>query len=432
MPPGRYGLPWLGETLPFVRDPQRFHDARVRRYGPVFKTHLMGKPTVSVSGYDACLFVLTDGMSHLNWADGWPQTFRALLGRSLFVQDGEEHRQKRRLLMAAFNGPALASYVPRMEARVLEHLVRWQAEGELTLLPRIKQLTFEIASDLMLGTDPGADTGPLARAFAALTGGFFTAPLRLPLTPYARALEARETLLAHVGRAVHARRKCPSQDALSHLVHGVDEEGRSLTQRELEDQALLLLFAGHDTTTSFLLSTVRALALHPEALSKAQREQDALDIRGALTPDHLQRMTYLGQVLMEVERMYPPVPGGFRGVAESFELAGHTIPKGFRLSYRVHEAHRDPSVFREPERFDPDRFGPARAEHKKRRVALLGFGGGPRVCLGMAFAKTEMKIVLSHLLRKSAWQLAPRQDLSDALVPMRAPRSGLRVRISAR
>jgi cytochrome P450 len=431
LPPGRDGLPWLGETVSFMRDLEGFHRERIMRHGAIFRTHLLGKPTITVTGYEACLFVLTKATPHLNWSDGWPKTFHDLLGRSLFVQDGEEHKQKRKLLMNAFSGPAMRGYVPSMEDRIIARLEQWARQRSLTLLPAMKHLTFDIASDLLLGTSPGDDTAALSAQFNELTAGFFAFPVAVPFTTYGRAMRARGALLDHVGRAVAKSRVAPRRDALSLLVSAVDENGMRLSDEELKNQSILMLFAAHDTTTSFMLSALRALELHPDVLEQARSEQRALGISSPVTFERLAQMPYLDQILLEVERKYPPVPGAFRGVVKPLRLGDYEVPPGYRINYRVTEAHNDPEVFRHPERFDPARFGVERNEQKARRVPLFGFGAGPRVCLGIAFAKLEMKIMLSHILRHYTWQAEQPQDFSVRRFPMLLPRSGYRVRFAA-
>ena len=115
LPPGRMGLPVLGETLPFIFDP-KFVEKRYRQYGPIFKTRIIGRPTVFMVGPKAVEFVLSSHMDHFSWREGWPDNFKLLLGESLFVQDGEEHRRNRRLMMPAMHGPALGEYVATIES----------------------------------------------------------------------------------------------------------------------------------------------------------------------------------------------------------------------------------------------------------------------------------------------------------------------------
>jgi retinoid hydroxylase len=281
-----------------------------------------------------------------------------------------------------------------------------------------------------LGTVPGSETTQLSTWFSQLTNGLFAIPLRWPGTTYAKALQARDHLLAHLETVIVARQASPSQDALGLLVQSVDENGDRLSLTELKVQALLMLFAGHETTTSMLTCLAMALAQHPEIEQRCRQEQAALVAEGPLCMAQLRQMPYLEQVLKEVERLYPPVGGGFRGVVKPLAFQGYQIPAGWQALYRIDATHRDPRCFADPLTFDPDRFSPERAEHRQFEFNLVGFGGGPRICLGLAFAQMELKIVAALLLRHYAWELLPGQDLTTMAIPTLRPKSGLKVRFA--
>ncbi|MCU0511805.1 MAG: cytochrome P450 [Anaerolineae bacterium] len=429
LPPGSLGLPFIGEPprlldLEFLM--QQYH-----KYGPVFKTRVLGRNIAVFMGPEANRFVLQTGAHYFSWRDGWPPTFKELLGESLFVQDGAEHKQKRRLIMPAFHRQALHHYLGTMEDIALRYLDRWAQQGSFAWLHENKQFTFEIASTLLTGSAPGADTERLSQQFVTLTGGFISVPLRWPWTPYGKALRARAALLRYIDGAIEHRRAHPTDDALSLLVQTRDEEGHALTNQELQAQTLLLLFAGHETSASMLTSMALALWQNPAAWAKARAEQAALNIQGRLTMEHLKDMPYLEQVLKEVERLYPPVPAGFRGVIETFEFNGYTIPQGWTALYPINVAHRDPAVYSNPEQFDPERFSPQRSESSVP-FSLVGFGGGARVCIGYAFAQLEMKVLASHLLRHYTWEIVPGQNLNMIYFPTLFPRDGLKVRFARR
>lgn len=426
LPPGSYGLPIIGETLSFLFDPD-FATKRQKKYGSIFKTKILGRPTVIMVGPEANRFILSSDMHRFSWRDGWPATFKELLGESLFLQEGSQHRRNRKLLMPAFHGPVLANYMATMERITKSYLEKWENLGTFTWFNELKQMTFEIASTLLIGSEPGTLDARLSQWFTELTTGLFSLPLRLSWTPYGRALQARDQLLAHIEQAVLKRQQEPAQDALGLLVQSRDEEGNGLSLEEIKVQALLMLFAGHETTTSMLASFCMALAQNPDVLERARAEQQQLATDSSLTLEQLKQMPYLEQVLREVERLYPPIGGGFRGVEEEFEFNGYYVPKGWMALYRINATHIDSRVYPEPERFDPDRFSPERAEHKKQEFSLVGFGGGPRICLGIAFAQMEMKIFAVHLLRHYSWELLPQQDLTLNPIPTLHPRSGLRV-----
>ncbi|WP_295617605.1 cytochrome P450 [Chamaesiphon sp. GL140_3_metabinner_50] len=422
LPPGQSGLPWIGETISFVTDPD-FATKRRQKYGAIFRTHIIGRPTVVMSGAAANKFILSTHFDKFSWRDGWPDNFQELLGASLFLQEGAEHQRNRRLLMPAFHGKALVNYVETMTKITDRYLTRWEQIGDLTWFPELKNLTFEIASILLIGSEPGAETTELSRLFTELTNGLFTIPVRWSYTTYGRALAARDRILEHIDRVVLERQQTPTQDALGLLVQSQDEAGNRLSITELKVQALLLLFAGHETTTSLVASLCLALAQHPEVLAKARAEQVEIGIDTPISIDSLKQMTYLDRVLREVERMYPPIGGGFRGVVEEFEFNGYRVPKGWQVLYRIPEAHFDAAVYPAPDTFNPDR-----PIDKASDYNFVTYGGGSRICIGMAFAQMELKIIAAMLLRRNSWELLPNQNLTLDPIPTLHPRDGLKVK----
>ncbi|MEM9136700.1 MAG: cytochrome P450 [Cyanobacteria bacterium P01_F01_bin.42] len=431
VPPGSFGLPIIGESLLFLLDPN-FAKKRQARYGSIFKTSILGQKTVVMTGPEASRFLLSTHADHFSWREGWPGTFRELLGESLFLQEGEQHRRNRKLLRPAFHGTALCSYFDTMATLTQNYLDRWETMGSLVWFEEMKQLTFEIASTLLIGNHSGQSTAQLSQWFTELTKGLFVLPIRWPWTTYGKAIAARERLLEHIDAVIEERLESPTEDVLGMLMQSQDENGDRLSREEIKVQALLMLFAGHETTTSMLVSMMMAIAQNPEVWTKAHVEQDALQASGNLDLEQLKQMPYLDQILKEVERLYPPVSGGFRGVLKPFEFEGYHVPAGWKALYRIDETHLDTRCFSNPSQFDPDRFSPERAEHKRLSYSLVGFGGGPRVCLGLAFAKMEMKIVASLLLRNYTWTLEADQDLSLDPIPTLHPRSGLKIQFNRR
>lgn len=424
LPPGHKGLPIVGETLSFVLD-EAFVEKRYREFGPIFRTQLIGRPTVVMVGPEAVELVLSSRMDHFSWREGWPDNFQILLGESLFLQDGEEHRKNRRLMMPSLHGAALVQYVSAMKEITRRYLQKWEVQGEFVWFEEFKQLTFDIASELLLGTKTGEKSVQLSRSFTTMTQGLFAlSPLQLPFTTFGKAIAARNAILDHLTQVVREKSHHPTQDVLSLLCQTTDEEGNQLTEKEVRDQAMLLLFAGHETTTSMLTWLCLELAQNPEVLAKARAEQNAF--QGAeMTLEQLGKMPYLDQILSEVERLHPPVGGGFRGVVKPFEFNGYHVPAGWMVLYSILVTHRLPELYPNPHQFNPDRFHPSQ---KQRPFSLIGFGGGPRLCIGIAFAKMEMKVVAAHLLRHYEWELLTNQDLKNVAVPTSRPKDGLKVK----
>jgi retinoid hydroxylase len=420
LPPGSFGLPLIGETTKFLSDPN-FVDKRRQQHGLIFKTHLIGRPTAVMSGVEANKFILSTNFNKFSWRDGWPKAFKELLGESLFLQEGAEHQRNRRLMMPAFHGKALNNYVDSMATITQTFADRWQAQQEFAWFYEFKQLTFAIASSLLLGTAPNDDNIPqLSQWFTELTNGLFTLPFKIPGTPYAKAIQARDRLLQHVESVIESKTSNPGEDVLGLLMQSVDEDGGKLSIEELKVQAILLLFAGHETTTSLITSICMVLAQRQDIFASLRAEQESLGIDLPLNLGLLKQMTLLDQVIREAERLYPPVGGGFRGVVEEFEFQGYRVPAGWQVLYRIPEAHLDANIFPNPQEFRVDRERPP-------EFSIATYGGGPRVCIGIAFAQMEVKIIAALLVRHHTWELLPNQNLTMSPIPSLHPQDGLRV-----
>ena len=431
LPPGQLGLPVIGETISFLKD-KNFYGQRLKQYGNVFKTNLFGKNTVVMIGAKANQFLFKNENKYV--VATWPKSTQILLGsNSLAVQQGEFHTSRRKLLYQAFQPRALESYLPAMEQITEQYLTKWQQLGEFTWYPEIRDYTFDVASKLLVGSDGGSQT-PLGHLFEEWVQGLFTLPISLPWTKFGKSLRCRQALLQSIENIVQSKKteQKSGEDALSLLLKAKDENGNSLSLEELKDQVLLLLFAGHETLTSALVAFCLLVAQNPQVMEQLRQEQINLGVTTPLTLEQLKQMTYLEQVLKEVLRFIPPVGGGFREVVESFEFEGYLIPKNWLVQYQIAQTHQDPTLYLKYEKFDPERFSPAREEDKQTSFGYLPFGGGLRECLGKEFAKLEMRVFAALLLRKYHWSLLPQQDLNMANGPTPHPVDGLKVKFSLR
>jgi len=429
IPPGNWGWPILGETLAFLQDPE-FAQKRHQRYGPIFKTRLLGNPTIFLQGPEANRFVLTHENQYFQVS--WPPSVKALLGPlSLALQTGHEHLQRRKLMAQAFQPRALAGYSSTMVAITDAYLRQWQQQQTLTWYPQLRRYTFDVACKLLVGLDQASATD-LGHWFETWCGGLFTLPLNLPWTRFGRAYRCRRLLLQGLEDLIRQRQQAPDpgQDALGILLQARDEQGQGLSLAELTDQVLLLLFAGHETLTSAIASLVLLLAQHSPVKQRARAEQAPFCCQ-PLTAETLKQMPYLDQVLQEVLRLIAPVGGGFRRILQPCELGGYRLPQGWSVLYQISLTHQDPNLFPDPSRFDPERFSADGASAKPQPFSHLPFGGGVRECLGKEFARLEMKIFAARLLQAYDWELLPEQDLSLVTVPTPHPKDNLRVRLWA-
>ncbi len=429
LPPGNLGLPLIGETLSFFSD-RHFTSKRLKKYGKIYKTSLLGKKTVVMTGAKANEFLFRNENKYVKAT--WPKSTQILLGSlSLAVQSGELHTSRRKLLYQAFQPRALEGYLPKMVQFTQAYLEKWLKMGEFTWYPELRDYTFDIASSLLVGTENGSDT-PLATLFEQWVKGLFSIPIPLPWTTFGKSLACRQELLKYIQKIIENRLHNPTTetDALGLLLTAKDDQGNSLTLEELKDQILLLLFAGHETLTSALVSFCFLTAQHPEVMAKLRQEQQNLGITPPLTLDQLKQMTYLEQVLKEILRLIPPVGGGFREVVESFEFEGYQIPQNWLIQYLITETHKDPQLYPEAQRFDPDRFAPNQEADKQANFGYIPFGGGLRECLGKEFARLEMRVFASMLISRYQWELLPNQDLTLIGIPTPQLKDGLKVRFS--
>ncbi|MBX3027316.1 cytochrome P450 [bacterium] len=400
-------IPWLGQPWAFLSHPGEYLLRGYRQHGPVFRTRLFGMNLVALLGPEANRQLLATHREHFSHALGYAMV-RKVLGDGLLFQDGAVHARNRTLMMPAFHQRAVQTYFETMHATAAAHLERWTRSGPASMYERFRQLTFEIMARLVLGLEGDlrlAELGALNDRLAKGSAAFLRVGWRW--TTYGRGLRARDALRAYLREVIAARRVAPGSDALGLLMAARDDAGAALGDEELLDQAVILMFAGHETTTSLLTSFLMSLRDHPHVAAGLIEEQRRVVGDGPLRVDHLRDLTRLDAVFKEVERLRPPISLGQRGVVRDVEVAGYRLPPGTMVIYSSYVTHRLPQVYRDPERFDPDRFLPPREEHKATPYALIGFGGGPRLCIGLAFAQLEAKIVASLLLRRCRWQLAP-------------------------
>jgi cytochrome P450 len=405
------------ELIGFLGDPD-FVRRRFDRYGDVFETVLAGQPQIFVKGAEAAGELLAQSEALEGW---WPSTVRQLLGElSLSSRNGEAHLARRRAVGQLFTAAALRTYVPGITA-LCDGLVAElaAAEGPVALVERMRPFAFAVIAQVVLGLG-AAEQKALFDDFELWSGGLFTLPLAWPGTPLARAKGARKRLLRQI------RALLPSIEPLK---GARDEAGLPLSDDDLVEQLLLLLFAGYETTASSLGCLLLMLLQHPEAIDWLQEEIDALPWPlASYELEQLERAERLDAVLKEVMRLIPPVGGLFRRTTAPVHLLGYAIPAGRVIQVNLSGTHGDPRVYEMPEQFQADRH----LRHPLKAPGYIPFGGGPRVCLGRPLAELEVRLLAVRLLQTLRFTLTPRQDLSLETIPTPRPRDGLLVTVKRR
>jgi cytochrome P450 len=305
----------------------------------------------------------------------------------------------------------------------------------------MRGLAMRIAMRALLGLDPDeAGKGAAAaehfeRALEFYGIDFALRFLRGPGSPWRKMLASRRVLDEIVLGEIAQRRADPDPgrlDVLSLLLGVRDDAGEGFSDREVRDQLMTLMFAGHDTSTSTLTFMMYELARRPDVVEKLQEEQDR--VLGGAVPDieKLEReMPYLDMVLEEVLRLYPPAWIGPRRAVREFEFGGHTVPEGAYVNYCSWASHRIPEFFPDPEAFVPERFSRER-KAELPRGAYVPFGGGKRICIGKRFGQIEVKLVATMLLQRMRLCLLPGRSMSVRQMPTLSPKGGLEMRVLPR
>jgi retinoid hydroxylase len=201
--------------------------------------------------------------------------------------------------------------------------------------------------------------------------------------------------------------------------------GNALTESQIIDEMIHLLNGAHFTIATSLTWALVELAARPTWQERLRQELSQVLLSEPLNLGHLKHLHQMTNFLKEIERIYNP--SGvvlLRGVVKEFNYAGYRIPPGWVVIVAQGLTHRLPDIYKEPERFDPDRFAPPNEEDKKHPFALIGFGGGEHICIGMEFAKMEMKIFLATLLQGYNWSITPKyQDMDSWKFPFQSEKA---------
>jgi cytochrome P450 len=259
--------------------------------------------------------------------------------------------------------------------------------------------------------------------------------LRGPRTPWRKMLASRAVLDRIILEEITRRRAAPDpeqMDILSLLLSARDDSGRGLSDAEIHDQVMTLMFAGHDTSTSTVSFLLYELARHPQAADRLRDELDGVLAGSAPTPQQLaHELPYLEMVMDETLRLYPPAWIGPRRAVREFEFGGHRVGQDAYVNYSSWASHRLPEVFPDPEAFVPERFAPE-LKVKLPRGAYVPFGGGTRICIGKRFGQTEVKLVSAMVLQRYRLELMPGHTMHVRQMPTLSPDGGLPVRVRGR
>ncbi|XP_007020904.2 PREDICTED: cytochrome P450 716B1 [Theobroma cacao] len=445
LPPGSLGLPIIGQSLGLLRamrtnTAEEWLQKRIRKYGPISKMSLFGKPSVFIYGQTANKFVFTSDSSTI--VNQQVKSITAILGdRCILELIGEDHKRVRDALVSFLKPESLKEYVGKMDEEVRKHLeMHWHGKQQVKVLPLMKTLTFNIICSLLFGLERGTRRDKLVDDFQSMIEGMWSVPVNLPFTRYNRSLQAsaraQKMLKGLIGeKRVDLEQKgaSPRQDLITCLLSIRNERNEAvISEKEIIHNVMLIMVAGHDTSSVLLTFLVRLLANDPAVYAAVLQEQEEIAKSKPdgelLTWEDLAKMKYTWKVAMETLRLFPPIFGGFRKAVKDIEYGGYLIPKDWQIFWVTGITHMDDSIFLEPSKFDPTRFeNPASIPP----YCFIPFGGGPRICPGYEFARVETLVSVHYLVTRFTWTLLC-SDNFFSRDPMPAPTKGLPVQLSPR
>uniref|UniRef100_A0ACD5ZDF8 Uncharacterized protein n=1 Tax=Avena sativa TaxID=4498 RepID=A0ACD5ZDF8_AVESA len=415
LPPGSMGFPIVGETLEFFKPspslgiPQ-YYTSRLKRYGPVFKTSLVGQPVVVSMDAEVNRFIFQqEGKLFRSW---YPQTTNRIFGKeSVASTDGSIHRYIRTLVSRLFGHDNLKDVLfAEMESNVRQSLDAWAAEPSVEVMDAVSRMMFDLTAKKLIDFDI-EKSRKFRKNFDAFLEGMISFPLYLPGTTFYRCIQGRKKVQKVLKALLRERLGTPKKlhgDFLDQVVDEV-ESGRGIIDEKLAgDLVSALLFASFATLAPTLTLAIKFLTDNPNVLAALKEEHEEIlqkrgDVSSRITWEDYKSMTFTTQVMNEITRLANLAPGIFRKTQTDVQVKGYTIPAGWLVMVSPMSVHLNPELFQDPLTFNPWRW----QDETKRSTMMknfIPFGGGIRLCVGAEFSKVQMALFIHTLVTKYRWK----------------------------
>jgi cytochrome P450 len=421
LPPGPPQPPVI-QTLRWLLRPISFLESCRRSFGDVFSVRFLGfrTPMVMLSHPDAIRDLYR--VREHGLPPGRTVALLPIVGpRSLLLLEGREHLVRRRMLLPPFHGERMRAYESIVRAAVASDVDRWPVGRSFALHPRMQSITLDVILRAVFGVTDRDRRARLAERLGRLLASTSSVGLQFGVLvsrrlggpdPLARLQSLTSEIDALLAEEIAERRADPREDILSMLVSARFEDGGPMDDREIRDQLMTLLLAGHETTATGLAWTFDLLLRHPRVLDRLVAEVDAGE------------QAYVRAVVAESLRLRPVVPLAGRRLTSELRVNGYVLPPGTDVTPAIWLAHTRADQYPEPFAFRPERF----LESAPATYAWIPFGGGVRRCLGAAFAEMEMRVALAEILRRRA--VLPASAAAERVARRNvtfSPRTGTRV-----
>jgi cytochrome P450 len=412
--PGPKGLPFLGSLPDLGRDVLGFFTQCARHYGDVVSFRLAAWPAMLLNHPELVEYILVKNHQNFIKHRFFWRHVDAIFGQGLLTSEGKFWHQQRRLAAPAFAASRVNRYGATMVQYTGRMLQQWQPGQILDVHPEAMALTLQIAAKTLFDAETSQDVAEVSQALDEVMeqiSARFRRPFRLPdALPlpgnlrYRRGVQRLDQLVARI--IAERRTKLEDRgDLLSQLMLARDEAGQPMSERQIRDEVITMLLAGHETTALTLSWTWYLLGLHPAV--DAQLAEEVRTVLGGRSPtvDDLPRLRFTEQVVSEALRLYPPAYAIGREALADCEIGGYRVRAGTTVYASPWVMHRDPRWFDNPQAFRPERWAGGLAKELPRFV-YMPFGGGPRICIGNRFAMMEAVLILATVAQQFglAWQ----------------------------
>ncbi|VAH24404.1 unnamed protein product [Triticum turgidum subsp. durum] len=408
LPPGTMGWPLFGETTEFLKQGPSFMKHRSLRYGRLFRTHILGCPTVVCMDPELNRRMLLQGEAG-GLVPGYPQSMLDILGRNnIAAVHGPLHRLMRGAMLGLVRPAALrTSLLPKIDAFMRDHLHGW-AGSVVDVQAKTKEMALLSALRQIAGITAGPLSDALKTELYTLVLGTISLPINLPGTSYYQGFQARKKLVSILEQMIAERRSSGDahDDMLDALLRSGDDGAREkISDEQIIDLLIALIYSGYETMSTTSMMAVKYLSEHPRALEELRREH--LDIRKGKSPeeaisyDDFKSMAFTRAVIFETLRLATVVNGLLRRTTQDVEMNGYVIPKGWRIYVYTREINYDPFMYPDPMTFNPWRW---LEKNMESHPHFMLFGGGGRMCPGKEVGTVEITTFLHYFVTRYRWE----------------------------
>jgi cytochrome P450 len=444
-PPGPKGKPLIGHLFEFFHDPLALLLSVAGEYGDIVHIRIGPGDVFLINKPDYIQDVLVNHYQNFIKGRGFLRA-KSVLGEGLLTSEGNFHRHQRRLAQPAFHRERIAAYGAVMAEYGARTQERWKDGETLDIAREMMGLTLAIVARTLFEADVESEVKEIGKAMSAFREEWWNTTI-LPFLPFSRFLEklpipslrrlnkARARLDAVTYRIIGERRASSRDrgDLLSMLLLAHDEEGDGgeMTDVQVRDEVMTILFAGHETTANALTWTWYLLSQHPEVEAKLHAELDAVLVGKLPTADDVARLLYTRMVLAEAMRLYPPVWILGRRPLKDYKIDSYVVPADSVIMMSQWVTHHDLRYYPDPFRFDPERWT-LDAQASRPKFSYFPFGGGPRQCIGEQFAWMEGILLLATIAQKWQMRLVPGHPVEPEPRITLRPRYGMRMTLKQR